>query len=93
MSGIWELVHQGDGYLAKTWDTPPVPVCRACRKKKPEHRKDCPIAALLADKEALVRLSRELISGGEWHKYQLENDLKEYQALSQELRKEIEDAK
>lgn len=47
------------------------------------------------DRTALVRLVRVLICGGDWHIYQLKNDLEEWEALSQELRDLIggEDAK
>lgn len=54
MDEIWELVHLED------WDTPAVPVCKACRKKQPDHRKDCPISALLTDRDTLQERNRNL---------------------------------
>ncbi len=54
MNNIWELVHHGEGEYKESWETPPVLVCKACRKDKPHHRKDCPIDSLLTDKAALA---------------------------------------
>ena len=57
LSEVWELVHKGEGQYKKTWEIPPTFVCKACRKDKPDHHKDCPIAALEAAlKDAEERL-------------------------------------
>ena len=57
---IWEEVQGGDGNLRSTWLSNAIEVCRACCEEKPNHKEDCPIAALEARLSKMENLRVEV---------------------------------